>query len=184
MMSTMPPFQRVPIGPCPSGSTLRLADGSLSQIGQVLFKLLLCSEPQVMASESACMPFKRGLSFHYRTLYFWLPGCELHCFFKGKCIGDSFSWCRSQGLGCRVGVISLLFLWKKLPLCETPPNCGSLHWGWGCWPDCNFDFSVHLTVALWSFVVEELFKWLSGSFLEGIVPQVAVDFVCPWEKVS
>lgn len=49
---------------------------------------------------------------------------------------------------------------ENLCICDIPPTCGSLHWGFGSWPDCISAPPALLNVAfllLLLFAVEELF---------------------------
>ena len=74
----------------------------------------------------------------------------------------------------------------EAPYCEISPNCGSLcqaMGGGGFWQDC---VSVSPTIFRRSFIAcyEGAIQLVLRSFSEGIIPHVAVDFLCPWEEMS
>lgn len=62
--------------------------------------------------------------------------------------------------------------------------CGLLYRGRGFRQDHVSASYTHFDVCLLSPVVEKVVCLFFNSFSAGIIPYVAVDFICSWEEVS
>lgn len=97
-------------------------------------------------------------------------------------------WCRTQGLGCLLWCTNSSFLRGSSVLVTMgcwllTPDCGLLSWV-GSLVRWHLCLSSPCWCGLFILCCGGSVHLFSGCFSEGLFACVAVDLLCPWEKVS